>query len=228
MRILIVAATWLEAKPLMSDLWFLRKFAGNLYSFRYTEHRVDVLVTGVGMLATSFGTTKALDKTRYNLAINAGICGSFSPDFPPGTVLNIHEECLPEFGITDATGFTPIVEVGFDTSLPEPFRGTIISNPHHNQVLGFKHIPYARGATVNHMDLTGKSHTPLMARLNPQIESMEGAAFFYSCAAREIPFLEIRAVSNYVGLQDKSEWEIELAIENLKKAVYEGLVANPK
>jgi futalosine hydrolase len=228
MRILIVAATWLEAKPLMSDLWFLRKFSGNLYSFRYTEHRVDVLVTGVGMLATTYGVTKALDKTKYALVINVGICGSFSAEFEPGSVVNVHEECQPEFGITDSTGFTPILDVGFDTSLPDHFKETVVSNPHHNQIIGFKHLPYARGATVNHMDLTGKSHTSLMAKLNPQVETMEGIGFFYPCMARGIPFIQIRAVSNYVGIEDKSEWAIELAIENLKRTVYEAMVAMPK
>jgi futalosine hydrolase len=51
------------------------------------------------------------------------------------------------------------------------------------------------------------------------LESMEGAAFFYACLAEGVPFIEIRSVSNYVAERDKSYWNIPLAIQKLDKTL---------
>ena len=47
-----------------------------------------------------------------------------------------------------------------------------------------------------------------------EIENMEGAALFAMTQAEGVPCGEIRAISNYVG-EDRSEWDIDLALENL-------------
>ena len=49
---------------------------------------------------------------------------------------------------------------------------------------------------------------------------MEGAALFYVCLHEQIPFLEIRAISNYVELRDPTKWDIPLAIENLTDELF--------
>ena len=228
MRILLVTATWLEAKPLIAGFHFLRKYSGNNYSFRYGDHRVDVLVTGMGMVATAFGIGKALQNTAYNLTVNAGICGSFRKELSPGTVLNVHEEFFPEFGMADEAGFKFIQDLGFDTSLPAPCKNTVLQNPHFNQVLGFKHLPNARGATVNLVDLSGKRTLKYHAELEADIETQEGGAFFFAALGSEIPFIELRAVSNYVGLREEEAWDIEKAIQNLTISVHAAFDALPR
>ncbi len=52
-------------------------------------------------------------------------------------------------------------------------------------------------------------------KYNAHLETMEGAAFHYVCLQKEIPFLQIRGISNYVGERDKSKWKMEEAIDNL-------------
>jgi futalosine hydrolase len=44
---------------------------------------------------------------------------------------------------------------------------------------------------------------------------MEGAAFHFVCLREEIPFMQIRVVSNYVEPRNKNSWNIPLAIANL-------------
>ena len=46
---------------------------------------------------------------------------------------------------------------------------------------------------------------------------MEGAAFFYVCLVKNIKFIQIRSVSNFVEERNKKAWKIPLAIENLNK-----------
>ena len=61
-----------------------------------------------------------------------------------------------------------------------------------------------RAITVN--SATGSEATirKLVKKFNPDIETMEGATFFYICSREKIPFLAIRAISNRVEPRDKS------------------------
>ena len=48
---------------------------------------------------------------------------------------------------------------------------------------------------------------------------MEGAALHYVGRETGIPFIQIRAISNYVGERDKSIWLIKESIELLNKTL---------
>ncbi|NBO57344.1 MAG: hypothetical protein EBU73_00185 [Chitinophagia bacterium] len=58
-------------------------------------------------------------------------------------------------------------------------------------------------------------------QFNPVLESMEGAAFHYCCIMKNIPFIQIRGVSNYVGERNKSKWQIEASLEAVAKSTQE-------
>ncbi|HNJ95959.1 MAG TPA: futalosine hydrolase, partial [Ferruginibacter sp.] len=55
----------------------------------------------------------------------------------------------------------------------------------------------------------------LVEHFQPDIESMEGAALHYVCLQEKVPFIQLRAISNYVGERDKSKWKMQEAITNL-------------
>jgi futalosine hydrolase len=60
---------------------------------------------------------------------------------------------------------------------------------------------------------------------------MEGAAFHFACLQEKIPFLQLRCISNYVEVRDKSKWNIPLAVKNLNQVlveVVEAMVHRPK
>ena len=44
---------------------------------------------------------------------------------------------------------------------------------------------------------------------------MEGAVLHYICLQEDIPFLQLRSISNYVGERDKTRWKIKEAVDNL-------------
>ena len=52
-------------------------------------------------------------------------------------------------------------------------------------------------------------------KFNADIESMEGAAFHFVCLQKSVPFLQVRSISNKVGIRDKSKWNIPVALKNL-------------
>ena len=69
--------------------------------------------------------------------------------------------------------------------------------------------PKVRSNTVSHCS---------MAAEGAEIENMEGAALFALAQAEGVRCGEIRAISNYVG-EEKSEWDIPLALEQLTETI---------
>ena len=57
------------------------------------------------------------------------------------------------------------------------------------------------------------------------IESMEGASLHYMGRDLNIPFIQLRAVSNYVGDRNKAKWEMKEAIYNLNETLLQYLDA---
>jgi futalosine hydrolase len=49
------------------------------------------------------------------------------------------------------------------------------------------------------------------------VESMEGGPLHYVCLRMGVPFLQLRSVSNTVGVRDKTQWNIPLAIARLNE-----------
>ena len=69
---------------------------------------------------------------------------------------------------------------------------------------------------------TVHGHEPSIAAtvesLAPQIESMEGAAFMYACLMHQVPFAQVRAVSNVVERRNRSAWKVREALDALARA----------
>jgi futalosine hydrolase len=64
----------------------------------------------------------------------------------------------------------------------------------------------------------------LSAKYNPDIETMEGAAFFFVCSMEKIPFIALRAISNMVEPRNRENWDIPLALQNLTERLREVLL----
>ena len=87
-----------------------------------------------------------------------------------------------------------------------------------------KLMPGVNAVTVNTISGTEESIARIRNKFNPDIETMEGASFFYICAVEKIPFLAVRSVSNYVEPGSRSSWNIPLAVDNLALKVHELLM----
>ncbi|MGI4021640.1 MAG: futalosine hydrolase [Janthinobacterium lividum] len=190
MKILLVAATQPEIQPLLDHFGEEKPF--------------DILITGVGMVATAFALGEHFARKKYDLAINLGIAGSFDRTLNLGEVVEIEEDNLSELGAEDGNQFIPIEDLGFGESKFQPINPMLL--------LSTKKV---RAITVNTVHGEEKSIQKITARLNPQLESMEGAAFFYACKNSMVPSIQIRSVSNYVEKRNRENWKIGLAVKNL-------------
>ncbi len=220
MRLVVAAATPQEIAPL--DAAFGGRTVDSTGGARrWGAHDVDLLVTGVGMVATAARLSRALASARYDLALNLGVCGSFDPALPPETVVHVVSDRIAEMGAEDRDAFRTIQELGFVGDDEPPFRGGQLVNGAPPAVPALRRWPAVRGITVNTVHGNAPSIAAIVARFHPQVETMEGAAFMYACLIAGVPFAQIRAVSNVVAPRDRHSWRLEQAIAALCAAAEE-------
>ena len=223
MKILIVSATEKEIIPLINAL----SANGQLHDtgrYYYKNFIIDILVTGIGSVLTTYFLTKKLDQHHYDLVINAGIAGSFSSFNFVGEVVYVHSDQFADLGIEDENSLYTIFEKGFLPADTFPFQNGLLINPiklNNSLIAGLKQVD---AITVNTTHGREESIVFFKHKYDADIETMEGAAVFYVCLQQQVRFLQIRAISNYVRERKKAEWDISLAIENLNKKLFELLV----
>lgn len=217
-KILFVTATVSESEVLTRVEGI--SHSGNIYRFGSLE--IHPLVTGVGQVATLYRMLKWLDENgRPDIAVNAGIAGSFGEKVSPGDVLLIKNDCFADLGIEDGGEFKTLAESGLAS--PDEFpltEGRIAADESFIKLLGRIMQPVV-AITVNMATGSEKSCRRLVEKFNPSLETMEGASFFYLCRCESIPFFAIRTVSNRIGPRDRNKWMIKLALENLSARLKE-------
>jgi futalosine hydrolase len=197
MNILIVAATKREIEPLLNNLKGLK-------------FKPDVLITGVGMVATTFMLTKTLSAKKYDAAINLGICGSFNRNLKIGEVVTITEDIFSELGAEDGDSFLKLQDMDFADK-----KDVFLKPAKKFSAPALRKFKKVKGITINTVHGNKKSISKVVTLYNPDVESMEGAAFFYVCNQFKIPAIQLRAVSNYVERRNMKNWDITLAVEKL-------------
>lgn len=227
MRILLVVATEEEVGSLKSEVGSKsqgsriksQEFESDAQDSGLKTFDYEVLVTGVGMVATAFALGRHLSANTYDLVVNLGIAGSFDRSIALGDVVEITEDTFAELGAEDDLNFLPIADMGFGEATFYPSKKLADL---YNLFNTFT-LKQTTAITVNTVHGNEASIKKVAERLNPQIESMEGAAFFYACKQFNVPCLQIRAVSNYVEKRNRAGWNIGLAIKNLNTFAVEFL-----
>ena len=174
--------------------------------------------TGIGMVSTAYKLTLML-RNHYDLVVNIGIAGSFDPSPTIGEVLVVGSETFGDFGVSTPNGFATCFEEGLLSPDVFPFTDGILFSDEAREVADALSLRCVRGLTVNSVSGERTRIEALRKRFSPDIETMEGAAFFQVCLSENVPFVEIRSVSNIVEPRDKSKWNIRMAMENLSAKV---------
>lgn len=168
------------------------------------------LVTGVGMMNTAISLTKELMKFNYSLVINMGVAGSFSNDLKNGDVVEVTEDNFSEIGFENDSSFCEFNNFDLKIKYTNPSRTS---------------LKEVRGITVNTVHGNNENISKVIERMNPDVESMEGASVLKVCEEFKIPCIQIRSISNKVEKRNKYNWDLDLAIHNLNIEV-EKIIAN--
>jgi futalosine hydrolase len=215
MKILLVAATGAEIGGFAA---YLEQNWENPFPsvFKKDQHEIHICITGVGIMAATYATGRAVGKQEYDFALQAGVGGSFDRDIALGQLVLIESEQAGDLGAEDHENYLDIFELNLLNKDEFPFMGGKLVCPLHEIPFSIP-LPTASSLTIN--TVSGREETIRLRseKFNCQVESMEGAAFHYVCLQEKLPFAQVRAISNYVEPRDKSKWKMKEAIIALNK-----------
>ena len=218
MKILIVSASSTEIKEIRDKLTFINKLTPNLSTYKFGKLRVDLLITGYGSVFTSFYLTRTLNTNSYDLAINAGVAGSFDYFLEQGFVVNVIRDQFADLGFEDKNGFYTLGEKEMLNQDSFPFTGEVMHSLGNFEIEEVDSLIPVKAITVNTIHGTQEKIKRLKDKYKAEIETMDGAAFFYVCLMEKVPFLQIRAVSSFVEIPRVENWYLPLALKNLTKS----------
>jgi len=215
MHILLVSATYLEIEPLLLLFRYEKEINQKLKRYTYKNHQIDVLIPGVGMTCTAYWMGKTLNTKLYDVSINLGLAGSFDKNLKIGEVVHVAADQISELGAEDGEAFLSLIDMDLIEDEDYTLNHGKMENsiPIESEMIA--QLPKVSGITVNTTHGDNDSIRQIKELFNPQVESMEGAAFFYACLIEGITCSQVRAISNKVEKRNKESWDIPLAVKNL-------------
>jgi futalosine hydrolase len=179
---------------------------------------IDFLCTGVGILSTAYALTRKIVEKSPELILQAGIGGCTDPA-QIGKTFAVITDKIADLGVTEKNQFKSIFDLNLAGKDDFPYENGWLPNPAKN-LIRLTGLEQVKGITINEITSDNqKLHDYKQIPGGTVVESMEGAALHYVCLKENIPFLQIRAVSNELGVRDKSKWKLKEAIQNLNKAL---------
>jgi futalosine hydrolase len=200
MKILIAAATEMEMD-------YLKKSFSNNKMLQ-----MEYCVTGIGAISTTFHLQKTIISAKPDLVIQVGLAGAFSELLPIGKAFAVKKEIVAEMGVFENEEYKDIFNLGLEKRDAMPYSdGTLINE--NESILECSKLEIANAITVNEISTSIEKIDLFKNHYHAAIESMEGAALHYVCIMNQIPFIQIRGISNMVGVRDKRHWEIKKAMQ---------------
>ena len=209
----MVAATPMEIKETMD---WLASGTGNRSVNLMGNNRISVLITGIGIHSATYHITQALMTNKYDLVVQAGVAGSFDKTISLGNLVQVKSELFADLGIEDHDTYIDLFETGLADKNAIPWVDGLLIAPTVN-LPALSGIQSATGLTVNTVSGCEETIALREQKYGCTIESMEGAALHFVCLQEKVPFIQIRAISNYVIPRDRSQWRMKEAIINLNQ-----------
>ena len=193
---------------------------------------VRALITGPGVVNTVQSLTAAIENLRPSLIIQTGCAGAFRESgIGIGDVGIATEEIDIQLGIEREYSNLPLNELPFsiiksnETEIKNhyPLDINLVNQALKTLIKAFegKNVGLMQGpfVTVSTITATNSRAKDIYKQFSPCMECMEGAGAAHLSIHYDIPFLEIRSASNFVGKRDKNSWNLPLAFERGAMAV---------
>ena len=207
MNCLIVAATVIEITPFLERLRAKKDWPAHV--------DMDVLITGIGLTAATYSLTRQLHIKRPDLIVQAGVGGCFDTNYPLGAVVAIKQEAIADQSVIELDKLKTMFDLKLVPQNQYPFsKGWLVNK---NEVLKKVKLKKVIGVSTNEITTSKQKVKFYKDTFNPVVESMEGAALHYVCLMEQIPFLQLRSISNYIGERNKKNWNMKESIINLNK-----------
>lgn len=211
-----------EAEPIAVGPYRLaaRTIAGEDHVGPVSGTDVVTLVSGIGEAAAAAATATAcaLDPT-IGLVVSAGIAGGFSTRVPVGGVVIADRIVAADLGAEEPGSpgaRIPLTALGYEGGSLDPDleivrRAAAFTSAEVGTILTVSTVT----ASVERIDDFVRMHPEALA------EAMEGYGVAVAAHAHGLPFLELRTISNPVGVRDPGDWDIDGALAALSDAMHE-------
>jgi futalosine hydrolase len=203
MNCLIASATAKEIGPFLHYL-----------QSKGARNNIDVLITGIGLTATAYHLTKQLQLKKYDLVIQAGVAGCFDKKLSLGSVVVVKKDTIADQSVIELKQLKTLFDLQLVPNNQFPYSKTWLVNP-YNDLLKKTKLKRVKAISVNEITSSKQKIKFYEASFNAVAESMEGAALHYSCLMENIPFIQLRSMSNYIGERNKKHWNMKESIINL-------------
>jgi futalosine hydrolase len=233
----IITAVPFEAAQIRAVMRGVRKSKiGNkaVYTGMLSSKKIIIIQAGIGKVNAAHAATCIIESFSVRCILNVGVGGAF-----PGSGLKIGDVAIAakEFygdeGVAGHGGWKDMRDIGIPVvrergkryfnefpldkklvKLAEKESGKVFLD----QSKGIQ-IKTGNFVTVSTVSGTGTRAAELQKRFGALCENMEGAAIAHVCTLYKVPLLEIRGISNMVGVRDKNQWDVKRASGNCQKAV---------
>lgn len=184
------------------------------------EKSIHLLITGIGLVHTTYYLTQYMQHARPDIAIQAGIAGLLSNRYALTDTVCIYQDFFADMGVVEGSVFKDVFDLNLDIAYAYPFNNKALVNPNEG-MLSRLNLPQVTGISVNEVTTQAQRIQYYEQKYNADVESMEGAAFHYVCLQQRIPFIQIRSISNIVGVRDKNKWKVKEAVKALNQKLIE-------
>ena len=207
-NILVAAATAKEINPFLASM--RQSHSGN--------NNIDILISGIGLTASTYHFTRQLELKKYDLVIQAGVAGSFNLKTPLGTVVAVKQDTIADQSVIELQKLKTLFDLKLVPNDQRPYKNGWLINP-NKELLKKTNLKIVKGISVNQISTSKQMIKFYRDTFDPVTESMEGAALHYACLMKKVPFIQIRSISNYIGERNKKKWDMNESIINLNEAL---------
>jgi len=205
-NILVVAATAKEINPFIE----LTR-TGDI-------NNADILISGIGLTASTYHLAKQFSLKKYDLVIQAGVAGCFDLRIPLGAVVAVKQDAIADQSVVELERLKTLFDLNLVPQDQYPYKKGWLINT-NKEVLKKTKLKTVKGISVNQISTSKQMIKFYRDVFDPVTESMEGAALHYVCLMENVPFVQIRSISNYIGERNKKKWDMMDSIMNLNDSL---------
>lgn len=229
--IVLICSVDLELKPVLhhleavsyTDIRMLRIWNGVIGT-----QTVMAVAGGIGKTNGAYALTTLIAAHSVSAVIGFGVSGAYArSSLEVGDVAVAESETYGDEGVDTPKGWISTSEIGIplarfgETELYNEFPADPQLTDHAVGAMQLSGRRVATGPFVTVSCCSGSKTRgdALASRFGAICESMEGAAYAHVAALHNLPFLQLRGISNLVEDRDLSAWKLEEAATNAASAV---------
>ncbi len=133
---------------------------------------------------------------------------------PLGAVVAVKQDAIADQSVVELEKLKTLFDLNLVPQDQYPHNKGWLINP-NKEILKKTKLKIVKGISVNQISTSKQMIQFYRDAFDPVTESMEGAALHYVCLMEDVPFIQIRSISNYIGERNKKKWDMMESITNL-------------